>query len=517
MKKQDTHSVNNYEPEVKQSFRQILKSLCHPRIATMFFLGFSSGLPLLLIFSSLSLWLRDANIERATVTYFSWAALGYSFKFIWAPIVDQLPLPILDKIFGRRRAWLLMSQVSIILSLIFMALNDPVNSLTYTAVGAILLGFSGATQDIVIDAYRIEANETKYQSLVSSAYITGYRIGMLLAGAGALLLADLFGGGLEGYQYNAWSAAYLCMALAMGIGIITTLSISEPKTSQNRSLYSNSEYLRYFLVFIVAILGFIFTYNYIKPIALLGLNKNDLSPIVLALFSLVRLITSATIAILLTTTLIKLEVAPKILFYKTYVEPFADFFKRYHKVAFLLLVFICVYRISDIVMGAITNIFYDDMGYTKKQIALVSKSFGLFMTIGGSFLGGILVLRYGLLKVLWLGAFLCAVTNILFAILAFHPPQVYVLASIIAADNLSGGLAGVVFIAFLSSLTSEQFTAVQYAVFSSLMTLFPKIIAGYSGSIVDHVGYEAFFIGAGLLGLPVILLVTLIGKKLNLK
>ncbi len=212
-----------------------LKSLCQRRVVAMLFLGFSAGIPLLLIFSSLGLWLREAGTERAAVTYFSWAALGYSFKFVWAPLVDQLPVPGLTRWLGRRRAWILVAQGAIILSILVMASIDPAAgdaSLGWMALAAVLLGFSSATQDIVIDAYRIESAEVDLQAMMSATYIAGYRIGMLVAGAGSLFLADWFGTTSQEYVYQAWQSTYWVMALMMMVGVVTTLVIREPPRSR---------------------------------------------------------------------------------------------------------------------------------------------------------------------------------------------------------------------------------------------------------------------------------------------
>jgi PAT family beta-lactamase induction signal transducer AmpG len=212
---------------IKTSWRDSLSAICHPQVATMLLLGISAGIPLLLIFSSLSLWLREAGVDRSAVTYFSWAALGYSFKFVWAPLVDSLQLPFLTNYLGRRRAWLLLSQLMIIVAISLMALINPATgTLTAMALAAVLLGFSSATQDIVIDAYRIESAEGNLQALLSSSYIAGYRIGMLIAGAGALYLASFLGSSAEQYSYTAWRSTYFCMALMMLIGVITTFCIS---------------------------------------------------------------------------------------------------------------------------------------------------------------------------------------------------------------------------------------------------------------------------------------------------
>ena len=223
----------------KNDWKETLIAFKRRDMRVMLALGFAAGLPILLIFSSLSLWLREAGLERGAVTYFSWAALGYSFKFVWAPIIDKLPLPWLTRVLGRRRAWLLLAQISIIAAILWMAFTDPVHNLTPMALSAVMLGFSSATQDIAIDAYRIESAEQRMQALMSSSYIAGYRIGMLVAGAGALKLAAWFGAG-EVYNYGAWRDAYIWMAAAMGVGVITTLIIAEPSSEQKESKYLKS-------------------------------------------------------------------------------------------------------------------------------------------------------------------------------------------------------------------------------------------------------------------------------------
>ena len=227
----------------------------------MLFLGFSAGIPLLLIFSSLSLWLREAGAERAAVTYFSWAALGYSFKFVWAPLVDQLPVPLLTRLLGRRRAWILVAQGAIILAIIGMSSINPAasdSSLAWMALAAVLLGFSSATQDIVIDAYRIESAPVDLQALMSATYIAGYRIGMLAAGAGSLFLADWFGTSTEVYVYHAWQWTYWTMALAMLVGVVTTLVMPEPEPSATRvHLVGNRDYARFMLLFALSIAAFV--------------------------------------------------------------------------------------------------------------------------------------------------------------------------------------------------------------------------------------------------------------------
>jgi len=505
-----------------RSWQESLRAFFTPQVVTMLFLGIAAGLPLLLIFSSLSLWLREAGVDRSAVTYFSWAALGYSFKFVWAPLLDILPLPILHRLLGRRRSWLFLSQLMIIASIIMMAMVDPAtHSLTLMAVAAVLLGFSAATQDVVIDAYRIESADTRLQALMSASYIAGYRIGMLMAGAGALMLASYFGSEMGEYDYLAWRQSYLIMAALMLIGVVTTLLSPEPEVNKKVHEDRKRDYLGLMLTFALSISGFIasfyLTSDWAGQARLQLLNVFNNGPMSAVGVELVRLVLATMVAVIIARVLILMGWAQKSIVHRSYVEPVQDFFKRYGlSMALLLLSLIGLYRISDIVLGVVANIFYQDMGFTKPEIATVVKTFGLFMTIVGGFLGGILALRFGVMRILFLGAVLSALTNLLFMLLAQMGNDIWMLYIVISADNLSGGMASAAFIAFLSSLTNISFTAVQYAIFSSLMTLLPKILGGYSGTMVESIGYEQFFLMTALMGVPVLLLVFLAARRFRI-
>ncbi len=273
------------------------------RALIMLFLGFSAGIPILLIFSSLSLWLGEAGIDKSAVTFFSWAALGYSFKFVWAPLIDELPVPVLTKTLGRRRAWLLIAQLLIIVAICIMAFSDPSLGQSYLiqmAVGAVLLGFSAATQDIVIDAYRIELAETQMQTVLASTYNAGYRIGMIVAGAGALFLAAYLGTSKGNYIYEAWKYTYLTMAVVMLVGIITTLVVREPQVNRVYKNYKRSDYYRLVFVFFVAVATFVVTYIYsgkVTDLLASAANVTDTA----ALFGLeaLRFLTAAACALLI--------------------------------------------------------------------------------------------------------------------------------------------------------------------------------------------------------------------------
>ena len=531
----DTASVNTVAdtPVKKQSWGEALESFLHPRVVTMLFLGFSAGIPILLIFSSLSLWLTEAGVKKSAVTFFSWAALGYSFKFIWAPLVDRLPLPLLTGWLGRRRGWMLLSQFAVIGSLFWMASTDPgagIENLTIMAFAAVALGFTSATQDIVIDAYRIDSADPDLQALMSSTYVAGYRIGMVVAGAGALYLAQYFGSTKDVYNYDAWRNTYIAMAAVMLVGVATTLIIKEP-ASRGGAAYEHSveDHVRFFVAFLVAVLAFILVFRFSTGIV--GAAKSTLTEafnnrhLAGLLVATVRLVVATCVAWIVAMMLVRAKAVNEEMIRSAYYDPILDFFARYGKsLAILLLLLIGFYRVSDIVLGAAANIFYQEMGFSKVQIANVSKLFGLWMTILGGFLGGLLAVRFGVMRILLLGAVLSAITNLLFILLANTASGVDVvegsgnvnlLLVVIVADNLSAGVAQAAFIAFLSTLTNVSFSAVQYAIFSSLMTLFPKALGGYSGALVESMGYTNFFIMTTLLTLPVIVLILLSRKHFD--
>lgn len=405
----------------------------------MLSLGFAAGLPLLLVLGTLSFRLREAGIDRATIGFLTWVGLAYGFKWCWAPLVDRLPIPLLTQLLGRRRSWLLLSQTVIIAGLIGMAFADPKIALMPVVWCALIVAFGSATQDIALDAYRIESADSDRQAALAAAYQTGYRLAMIWAGAGVLWIAARAEvSNAANYDPAAWRTAYLWMAASMAVGVATVLLSPEPVA---RALQKANNVQEWLVI--------------------------------------------------------------------TLIEPFADFFKRYRWQAVLILALIAVYRISDIVMGVMANPFYVDMGFTKDQVAGVTKVYGVIMTLVGAFIGGILSMRVGVMRVLLLGAILSAVSNLLFAWLSSQGPNVDSLIWVISADNLSSGIASAAFIAYLSNLTNIQYSATQYALFTSLMLLLPKFLAGFSGQVVNAVGYSHFFIGTALLGLPVLLLVGL--------
>ena len=491
-----------------QTFAHSLKGYQDRRAIALLLLGFSAGIPILLIFSTLSLWLLEAGVQRETVTMFSWAALGYSFKFVWSPLIDALPVPLLSRVLGKRRSWLLLAQGLIIVAIVLMSSINPQfsGSLNAMAWGAVLLGFSSATQDVVIDAYRIEAapDDSAMQSVMSSTYTAGYRLGMIVAGAGSLMLAQWLGSTKAHYVYSAWQQTYWAMAATMLVGVAATLWVREPAGQQAQTAGQGvDDNLRLLAMFVLAVLAFVWAFRQINGL----LPENAASPVAALLWETLRLAGSLLAAVAVGFVAVRAKLVRAEVVRRVWVAPLADFFARYGKRAALLLALIGLYRISDIVSGVISNVFYADMGFSKVEIASAVKTFGVAMSILGGIAGGVLAQRFRLMNMMMLGAVAAAATNLLFVWLAMRGHDVPLMYTAVGLDNFAAGLAGTVFVAFLSALTNIRFTAVQYALFSSLMTLLPKTIGGYSGAIVKQIDYTGFFLFTAALGVPIVLLV----------
>jgi len=425
-----------------RTWRESLRLYLQPASLRMLVLGFSAGLPLLLVLGTLSFRLREAGIDRSTIGYLSWVGLAYGVKWMWAPLVDRLPIPWLTPRLGRRRSWLLLSQAFIMAGLVGMALNDPTQLLGPLVACALAVAVASATQDIALDAYRIESAEVNAQAALAASYQTGYRLAMIWAGAGVLwIAARAQGAETTGYAQAAWQTAYLVMALSLLPGMLMVLGSPEPVPAPMKPARNVAEWVQGALV-----------------------------------------------------------------------DPFADFWRRYRWQAVLVLALIATYRISDVVMGIMANPFYVDMGFTKDEVAAVTKVYGVVMTLVGAFIGGVLSARWGVMRILMLGAILSAASNWLFAWLSGVGHDVTALIWVVSADNLASGIASAAFIAYLSSLTNISYSATQYALLSSMMLLLPKFIAGFSGDFVNAYGYAQFFQVTAWLGVPVLLLVALASR-----
>jgi len=426
----------------KPTWLDTMKVYLEPASLRMLSLGFSAGLPLALVFGTFFFWLREAGIDRTTIGYLSWVGMAYTFKWTWSPLVDRLPIPLLTRALGRRRSWLVVSQLTIACGLVGMAFNDPKLALMPAVWCAIAVAFGSATQDIALDAFRIESGDSEHQAALSATYLAGYRLAMIWSGAGALVLAaraEVPDAAL--YQHGAWQTAYLVMAASMLPGLLTVLLSTEPA---QRAIPPSRNAVEWFKGAVV--------------------------------------------------------------------EPFADFLTRYGRHALLILALIAVYRISDVVLGIMAYPFFVDLGFTKEEVAAVSKVYGVIMTLLGAFVGGAMALRLGVMRVLMLGALLSAASNLLYAWLSSRGHDLGALVFVISADNLAGGIATSAFIAYMSSLTNVNYSATQYALFSSMMLLLPKFLAGYSGLYVDNFGYTSFFTATAMLGVPVLGLVWLISR-----
>lgn len=396
------------------AWRESLAVYLDRRVVTILFLGFSSGLPLLLVYGTLSAWLTEAGVSMTMIGLFSWASTAYGFKWVWSPLVDRLPLPPLTAILGQRRGWMLASQLATAGCMLGLGSSDPAANLWVTAAWAVALAFASATQDIVIDAYRVELLDEEQLGAGAGNIVLGYRIGMVVAGGGALVVADALG----------WFAAYAVMAALMGVGVLTTLLNREPARP------------------------------HASPPPVGG------HPLAWAREAI--------------------------------VAPLADFTSRRHWV--LILAFIALYKYGDALLGVMANPFYLDIGFTKTDIGLVSKSYGVAMTIVGGLLGGVVVAKLGIMRALLICGVLQAASNLVFAAQAMVGPSVPFLMVTISVENLTGGMGTAAFVAYLSSLCNLAYTATQYALVSSFMAFARTIFASGGGWLAEQVDWVTYFL-----------------------
>jgi PAT family beta-lactamase induction signal transducer AmpG len=401
-----------------------------PRLLLVFVLGFASGLPLLLTLSTLAIWLAEQGVTLTTIGLFAMVGTPYTLKFLWAPVVDRVPLPGLTRGLGRRRSWLVAIQAALIVAVIALGATRPAEAPWWTALGALLVAFLSASQDIVIDAYRIELVAEHEQGAAAAMTQLGYRVGLLASGAGALLLAE----------HVSWFAVYAAMAALLLIGVVATLMGPEPAVAA---------------------------------------ATDPESPSFLA----------------------RLRVAV--------VEPFAEFVRRQGPgAAAVVLAFILLYKLGDAFAGVMANPFYVQVGFSKSEIAAVTKVFGLAATLAGVFAGGVVVGRYGILRALLVCGLLQMVSNLMFAVQAVVGHDVRVLVATIGVENFSGGMGSAAFVAYLSVLCNVAYTATQYALFSSFMAVGRTLLASGSGWVAEHVDWASFFVLSTLLAAPGLLLLV---------
>ncbi|MDD3837632.1 MAG: MFS transporter [Phenylobacterium sp.] len=477
------------------------------RSLVMLALGFASGLPNLLIFDTLSLWLRDAGLSLKVIAIFSLATLAYSLKFLWAPLIDRTRVPVLNAVLGHRRSWMIVCQGLVMLGLWLISGTNPAASLGLMAAFAVFVGFTAATQDIVIDAWRIEAGTTEKQGALAAAYQWGYRIAMITAGAAPLLLADAFN----------WNISYGVMAALMLVGVGGALAAPREKDHQIRPIHAEGlpsrpaleipEWLARLALFALAALVMGSGLAADASLLAAGLKAVGLPGAAEAVtaaweakpqgvfFQLAAVAVGLVVIALAASPLPGVRTRPGVYLFSALGDPLRDFFARYRGVAALILALICLYRLPDFVLN-IMNPFYADLGFSKTEIAEVRKVFGVVMSVLGVGLGGVAVARLGLLRALVLGAFAGPLSNLVFAWLALQGASLPALFIAIGIDNVASGLSGTCLIAYMSSLTSAGFTATQYALFSSLYALPGKLVASQSGRIVE--GAAASADGGGL-------------------
>lgn len=442
------------------------------RLFTMLLLGFSSGLPFLLVFGTMSAWLRTAGISRTDIGLMSYVGLAYTIKFLWAPLIDRIDLPVIGRLLGKRRAWMIFAQVIVMLVLVGISFCNPSVSLMPIAILAVVLAFASATQDISIDAWRIEAASDEQQGAMAATYQLGYRIAIIASGAGALYIAD----------FISWHIAYLSMAVLMSVGIGAALYA--PHVAEAKE-------------------------------AIIGADKVDAFTGRFALG----------------------ERGTRIIgwIYRGLLAPFIDFFGRLGWKALAILALIGLYRVPDFVLGVMANPLYIDLGFSLTEIATIVKVFGVWMTILGAIVGGLLIANLGIMRSLFVGASAAMLTNFMFSWLAMQGNDLSALTFTISAENFSGGFAGTCLIAYMSSLTSHEFTATQYALFSSIYALPGKLLGGQSGRMVDAygapgpirdfvmshapmlsektAGYVPFFLTTGAMGLPALVLIIIFWRS----
>ena len=419
-----------------KTWSESLLGFFKPKLLIILALGFCSGLPFGMLIDPLSYWLREADISRSTIGLLSWITLMFTFKALWSPFVDRIKLPFLS-LLGQRKSWLVLSQSLVVISIFGMSFSDPTNSLMVLVAFALSVSFFAATQDICIDAMRVELVLDHEQGEAASMYQGGWRIAFLVSQVVTFFIAS----------YYDWSAAYFSIGILMGMLVLFSIFvIPEPKRPDSD---------------------------------LPGIESNPLKS-----------------------------------FKNLYLSPLKDLFERYFDnnilLVFLLIIF---YRFSDIVLGPMAMPFYVDTGFSKEEVAIVTNAFGIAMTMAGVFVGGLLIYRYNLMAVVFLGALLVMLTNVAFAWLDTIGHNVSALTVTITLDNFSQGVASTALIALLSGLTNRSFTATQYAALFLLATFPATIIKGFSGFFVDSFGYFNFFLYAAALGIPAAVISYVLLKK----
>lgn len=505
-------------PSKRPGWRDVLRGLRQPKVAVMLLLGLSAGLPFMLVGNTMGLWLREGGIELTAIGFLSWVGIMYSMKFLWAPIIDKTDVPLLGRLLGHRRGWMLLAQIVVAVGLVGMALITPQGGLIAFAVLALVAAFASASQDIVIDAWRIESADSGEElSLLSAAYQLGYRFALLLTDAWILVIAAKIG----------WVASYELVAGLMGLGMIAVLFARESRKVPTASILpeipldpgkalgvSDAMVVRWLTALVLgvaAIVYMIVAHNFWKK----PWGWDDVAFALLVPIAVWRLIRRDRSGVpVRDATWSRPLVRPLLRFFDAAIGPLLMFFREHGKAALLILLAISLYRLPDFVMGPMANPFYNDLGIAKETVGTVRGSIGWIATTVGIVVAGLSALRLGFVTTLLLGAILGPGSNLAFAYLAHHGGDPGVFSMVMAIDNFCTGFAGVALVGYMSSLTSLGYTATQYALLSSFYALPGKFLKGLSGAAVDGLAkthglidaYALFFIGTALVGIPALLL-----------
>ncbi len=474
-----------------------LRDYWRPGVREMLLLGFASGLPLPMVLMTLSARLRLDGIDRTTIGLFSLVGLAYSAKFLWSAVVDRVHLPLVGHL-GQRRSWILFAQAGVIAGLVLMAVTEPSAGVQRFAILAAATAFFSATQDIAVDAYRIESVDASRQGSAAAAYQVGYQVALICSQAGALVVAS----------HSGWPQAYLMIAALLLVGMVTALRVDEPSQYAVRGIVpdpklldATAQRMRPVLV-VIAMLATALLWLVLRgPLA----AKGDSTLALDVIFGGVVVLQAALLLVL---RIRPLRPARDRLI-ASIVLPVRDIVVRFGwKLTIPMLLLIVTYRLNYTTMGVAANTFYLDMGYSLDQIAAVSKTYGVLLTMLGAVYAGWIVRRLGFMRCLLLGVGLLSIANLFYAWLATQVgPGVLWLAAAISLDNIANGIAGTAFIAYMSSLTSKEYTATQYALFGTLWSLPAKTIASQWGRIVDAIGYPYFFVYTAVIAVPAVLLI----------
>ena len=459
-----------------RSFVEIISPYFQKKIFITLSMGFVSGIPLLLTITLLQAWLTDEGISKSTIGLFALVGLPYSLKFLWAPIFDGITLST----FGRRRSWMLVTQILLIITITGLGMTDPAMNATNVAILAVLVAFASASQDIVIDAYRRESLSDEEQTLGASAYVLGYRIGALAAGAGGLILAD----------YMSYQMVYAFMSLVMLYGVLITIIADEPKSNYRPSSFIETV--------IKPFIEFFDRYTSINNIAADRLKhvRSGLS-ITLRPDDKIR--------------------SEKISHgYKRSKITRRNILKNIFLTPVLILLFILLYKIGDTMAHSLSTNFYLDIGFSKTEIGTIVKFFGLFATLVGAFAGGLIALKIGLYQSLIMFGIFQAIATLGFSLLAIVGDNIYLLMTVISLENLAAGMGYTAYLAFIANMTNKQFTATQFALMTALMSLPRTLFSGFSGYLVEFLDWELYFVFCSLIAIPALIILRKLQREIKI-